>query len=72
MARKTPDDALAYDTDDLTRILRVGSRTIWRWSRSGIMPAPCKVSGRYLFSPKAVQSALANKAAQSRKGRDAQ
>ena len=55
-----PSDALAFDTDDLTRILRVGARTVWRWSRSGTMPQPCKVGGRVLWAAHVIRQWVAD------------
>ncbi len=55
IADSIPSDALTYDTDDLRRILRVGARTIWRWSNSGIMPKPSKVGGRVLWPAETIR-----------------
>ena len=59
VAEDIPSDALAYDTDDLRRILRVGARTIWRWSNSGIMPKPSKVGGRVLWPAETIRQWVA-------------
>ncbi|MBM4094251.1 MAG: helix-turn-helix domain-containing protein [Planctomycetes bacterium] len=31
------------DTHDAAKLLSIGERTLWRWSRSGICPAPIKI-----------------------------
>jgi excisionase family DNA binding protein len=31
-------------TADVAKLLSCGERTIWRWSRSGAMPAPLKLN----------------------------
>ena len=31
------------DTHDAARLLAIGERTLWRWSRSGICPAPVRI-----------------------------
>jgi len=32
-------------TAEAARLCHVGERTLWRWSRSGIAPAPVKIGG---------------------------
>lgn len=31
------------DTHDAAKLLAIGTRTLWRWSRSGICPPPIKI-----------------------------
>ena len=32
-------------TKQAAKLVNVGERTLWRWSRSGIAPAPVKIGG---------------------------
>jgi predicted DNA-binding transcriptional regulator AlpA len=32
-------------TAEAARLCSIGERTLWRWSRSGIAPAPVKIGG---------------------------
>ena len=32
-------------TAEAARLCRVGERTLWRWSRSGVAPKPIKIGG---------------------------
>ena len=54
-----PDDSLVYDTRDLCRLLKTGSRTIWRWSNSGVMPRPSRVGGRVLWPAATIREWIA-------------
>ena len=54
-----PEDVLVYDTRDLCRLLRVGARTIWRWSHGSIMPPPTKVQGRTLWPAQLIRDWVA-------------
>ena len=31
-------------TTEVAKLISAGERTVWRWSRSGVMPAPLKLS----------------------------
>lgn len=53
------EDVLAYDTRDLCRLLRLGARTIWRWSHNGVMPPPSKVQGRTLWPAQVIRDWVA-------------
>ena len=33
-------------TKEVAKMVNAGERTVWRWSRSGIMPAPLKIGGK--------------------------
>ena len=37
-------------TAEAARLLNVGERTLWRWSRSGIAPAPLRIGGTVRFN----------------------
>jgi predicted DNA-binding transcriptional regulator AlpA len=43
--RTTPTDIVPelLDTHQAARLVNCGERTLWRWSRSGIAPAPIKI-----------------------------
>lgn len=43
--RPTPDEIVPelIDTHDAARLLGIGTRTLWRWSNSGLAPAPLKI-----------------------------
>ncbi|MCH7728354.1 MAG: helix-turn-helix domain-containing protein [Planctomycetes bacterium] len=37
--------AALLTTAEAARLVNIGERTLWRWSRSGIAPAPVKING---------------------------
>lgn len=43
--RKPHNDTLLLTTAEAARLAGIGERTLWRWSRSGIAPAPIKIGG---------------------------
>ncbi|MBA4016457.1 MAG: DNA-binding protein [Pirellula sp.] len=38
-------ESLLLTTAEAARLSGIGERTLWRWSRSGIAPAPIKIGG---------------------------
>ena len=48
MANESPPTALTPElltTREAAVLVNVGERTLWRWSRSGVAPAPVKIGG---------------------------
>ena len=43
--RGNTDERLLLTTAEAAELLSIGERTLWRWSRSGIAPAPVKIGG---------------------------
>lgn len=41
-------------TAEAARLLNVGERTLWRWSRSGVAPAPLKIGGTVRYNRRAL------------------
>lgn len=41
-------------TKETARLVNCGERTLWRWSRSGIAPAPIKINGTVVRYRRAV------------------
>lgn len=42
---EVPSESLLLTTAEAARLAGIGERTLWRWSRSGIAPAPIKIGG---------------------------
>lgn len=40
---------LLWTTKEVAGLLGSGERSVWRWSRSGAMPAPVKINGAVRF-----------------------
>jgi len=36
-------------TSQVAKLINAGERTVWRWSRSGRMPAPVRIGGAVRF-----------------------
>lgn len=48
MSKNTPMESIAaklLTTAEAARLVNVGERTLWRWSRSGVAPEPLKING---------------------------
>jgi len=41
----TPITPELLTTKQAAKLLGIGERTLWRWSRSGVAPAPVKIGG---------------------------
>lgn len=45
VAETLPPAQLLLTTKEAASLCGIGVRTLWRWSRSGIAPAPIKIGG---------------------------
>lgn len=53
------DEGLLLDTKAVSKLLKLGDRTIYRMSHSGVMPAPIKIGGAVRWSREVIEKWIA-------------
>jgi len=47
-------------TNEVARLLGCGARSVWRWSRSGRMPAPVRIGNTVRYRRREIEDWIAN------------
>ena len=65
LAHLAPGGAIGVEpellpTAEVAKMLGVGERSVWRWSRSGAMPAPVRIGNAVRFRRREIEEWIAN------------